>query len=147
MADWITLDKPKFLKASIMASLNNNFNYLKDYFLSFNLPIPELKNITVAQNISPLEIQQKFNDVEFNIQTIENVIKNRLYIKNRYFKKFIWPKAPTDIKKEVYRWIDWLNETKRYTLEYEELKDINNVTITDINGDNLYVLKVIKERF
>lgn len=147
MANWIILGKPIFLTVDVMSSLNNNFNYLRDYFLSFNLPVPELKDITVGYDISPIEIRQKFNDVEFNIQALENVARNRLHIKNKYFKKFIWPKAPIDIKKEVYRWIDWLNEIKRYTLEYEELKNVNGVQITDINGDNLYVLKVIKEEF
>ena len=144
MADWINLQKPSFLTVDVMLALNNNFNYLRDYFLSFNLPVPELKDVTVDYSISPLEIQQKFNDVEFNIQLLENVTKNRLYIKNNYFKKFDWPKSPMDIKKEVYRWIDWLNEVKKYTIQYENLKDINGEQITDINGEDLIVLKVIK---
>ena len=145
MAGWIELKKKRYLTVEDMAALNNNFNYLRNYYLSFGLPVGELCDITVTYNISPADIQQKFNDVERNIQTIQKITSEYLHIENQYFKKYSWEKYPKQLKAEVYRWIDWLNEMKKYRLKYVDLTDINNEPITNMNGVNLQVFEIYKE--
>lgn len=112
VAGWIELKKERYLTADNMSALNNNFIYLRDYYLAYGVPVGELCDITVTYNISPADIQQKFNDVERNIQTIQNAISEYLNVENQYFKIHTWNKRPIHLKAEVYRWIDWLNETK-----------------------------------
>ena len=147
MAEWIELEKKRYLTAHDMGIINNNFSYLKDYLSSFNTPISNILDVAVAPDISPLDIQEKFNAVEQNIQTFEKVFNERLKVKNRYFKKYTWGKYLFDVKKEVYRWIDWLNEARKYKITYQSLTDINGEQITDINGNPLEVFKIIKEEF
>ena len=83
--------------------------------------------------------------MEYNIQTLQNVIDSVFKIDIKNFKKYTWPKRPSNLKKEVWRWIDWLNEVKSYTIVYTALLDINNEIITDVNGEALQVLKAYKE--
>ena len=145
MADWIELKKKHYLTVEDMAALNNNFNYLRDYYLSFNLPVGELIDVAVEYSISPAAIQQKFNDVEQNIQTIQKTASDHLLIESKYFKKHTWEKYPRNLKKEVWRWIDWFNEIKQYKIGYTDLIDMNGETIADINGETLQVLESYKE--
>ncbi len=145
MADWISLNRKRYLTVEDMTAFNNNFNYLRDYLISFSLTVAELKDVSVTYDISPLEIQQKFNDVEYNIQALQNVIGGILGVDIKNFKKHTWEKYPNNLKNEVWRWIDWFNEVKSYTVVYTDLTDINGGVITDINGEALQVLKVLKE--
>ena len=106
MANWIELKKGRYLTVDDMTAINNNFQYLRDYFLSFGIDVPTLRSIAVSYNISPADIQQKFNDVEYNIQIIDEITKEHFNIEN-----------PGNIKEEIYRWIDWLNEMKNITIK------------------------------
>ena len=117
MANWIELKKGRYLTVDDMTAINNNFQYLRDYFLSFGIDVPTLRSIAVSYNISPADIQQKFNDVEYNIQIIDEITKEHFNIENHYFKIYTWDKNPGNIKEEIYRWIDWLNEMKNITIK------------------------------
>lgn len=117
MADWIELKKKRYLTVEDMTALNNNFQYLRDYFLSFEVEVPTLRSVAVSYNISPADIQQKFNDVEYNIQILDEIANEHFNIQNNYFKIYMWDKNPRNIKKEVYRWIDWLNEMKNIIIK------------------------------
>lgn len=145
MADWIVLEKKQYLTVEDMSAFANNFNYIRDYFLSFGLNVGELKDITVTYDISPLDIQQKFNDMEYNIQTLQKVIDSVFKIDIKTFKKYTWKKHPSNLKKEVWRWIDWFNEVKSWSIGYTYLRNINDEIITDVNGEALQVLKAYKE--
>ena len=145
MVSWIELKKKRYLTVEDMAALNNNFNYLRDYYLSFGLPVDELNDISVSHNISPADIQQIFNCVEQNIQTIQKVLTEYLHIQNKHFKIYTWEKHPKNLKQEVYRWIDWFNHTKAYVIGYINLKDSNGEIITDKNNEILQVLGAFKE--
>lgn len=145
MADWITLEKKAYLTVEDMAAFDNNFNYLRDYFLSFNFSVGELRDVTVAHNISPISIQQKFNDVEYNMQTLQHIISDILGANIENFKNHTWQKYPINLKAEIWRWIDWFNEVKKWEIHYTNLLDINGEIITDINDEPLQVLKVFKE--
>ena len=147
MAEWIELEKKRYLTADDMGIINNNFSYLKDYLSLFNIPMSNVLDVAIPQGISPLDIQEKFNAVEQNIQTFEKIFNDRLKVKNKYFKKYTWGKYLFNVKKEVYRWIDWLNEARKYKITYQNLTDINGEEITDINGNPLEVFKIIKEEF
>ena len=112
MSNWIDLKKKQFLTIEDMAAINNNFEYLRNYFISIGLSVQTLKNVVVSYNTSPADIQQKFNDVEHNIQVIHQISYENLEIKNPYFKNHFWTAEPSNIKTEVYRWIDWFNKIK-----------------------------------
>lgn len=142
MADWIILEKKRYLTLEDMSAFANNFNYIRDYLLSFGLNVGKLKDTTVTDYISPLEIQQKFNAMEYNIQTLQKVLDSVLKID---IKKYTWGKHPSNLKKEVWRWIDWFNEVKSWSIRYTYLLDINNEIITDVNGEALQVLEAYKE--
>lgn len=145
MAKWIKLEKKRFLTVEDMAAINNNFNYLREYYLSFGLPIGEMLDVSVTHNILPSAILQKFNNVEKNIQTIQKISIGYLNIRNKFFKFHTWQKYPVNLQKEVIRWFDWFDEQKRYTLEIGNLSDKNGELITDINNEVIQVLETFKE--
>lgn len=145
MAEWIKLEKKRFLTVEDMVAINNNFNYLREYYLSFGLPVGEMLDVSVTHNILPSAILQKFNDVEKNIQTIQKISIGYLDIRNKFFKFHTWKKYPVNLQKEVNRWFDFLNEQKRYFLQYGNLTDKYGELITDVNDESIQVLETFKE--
>ncbi len=149
MANWINLNKKQFLTVADMNSINNNFIYLKEYLETFGFFIDELADVSVNYNISPADIQGKFNSVEQNIKTIENMLNNRLRINTNNFKNFVWPKTPTNIKLEVWRWIDWLNEVKNIMSQWQlDIQEGESLHFENCKGgyfsaDDEYGLKVV----
>lgn len=142
--EWVELEKTQFLTVEDMNGINNNFSYIKEFLELLNVSVKSLKDVSVTYNISPIDIQQKFNDVETNIQTLQKVLTDILGIDCENYKKFYWHNRPNELQTEVYRWLDWLEEVKTYLNVGESvLTDINDETIIDINDEPIYVLEII----
>ena len=145
MEEWIELEKKRYLTAYDMGSISLNFSFLSRYLSSYGIPVPNIEEVEVSPYVLPYGLQETFNAVEKNIQTFEKIFNERLNVKNKYFKKYTWGKQLFNVKKEIYRWFDWLNEVGKYRISYQNLVDINGEQITDINGNPLQVLKISKE--
>lgn len=142
--EWIEIEKPQYLTVQTMGDINNNFSYIKEFLELLNISVKSLKDVTVTHNISPIDIRQKFNDVESNIKTIQKILTDALGIECENYKDFKWYNRPNELQTEVWRWFDWFDEVKLYLNVKESiLTDINDEPITDINDENIYVLEVI----
>lgn len=139
--EFITVEKGRYLTAPTMTDIYNNFNYLCELLENNGYPVGviEILDNSADYATSPADILGKMNAVESNIQAIHKIID--WY--DEYFKEFEWEAYTENKKKEVERWINWLNDVY-LTLSGEQpkllpLADIDGDLIKDVNGNQIYV--------
>lgn len=141
MADWITLSNENFLTVDKMNAIYNNFLYLHEYLSLFGLEVDIIDN-SVEYDTSIVSLLAKFNAVESNIQAVHTVLNIVFGVTEKNYKIHLWTKYAQNLKLEVWRWINWLNEVNRYQIQIETLYDINGEPITDINNETVEVLEI-----
>ena len=140
--DWISIEKSNYLSADIMNAIYHNMQIINSLLPSLSLNSVTLQDSSVTYNISPAEILIKMKAVENNIDDIHHQLVNMSGWKEKYYQDFIWKHNTANKKKEVDRWIDWLNDVyfmlKNTTIKEDALTDKNGESITDISGEQIY---------
>ncbi len=141
---FIDIKKDIYLSVPQMNAIYNNFVYLKETLESAGFTVGELSNNEVDYKIGPMDILQKFQAVENNIQLIHSVLFDIYGTNEKHYKEFTWQPTTGNRKAEVWRWIDWLYEAKSLASKYAVLFDINGEEITDVNDERILVLQEVK---
>lgn len=139
--EFIDIKKGNYLSVEQMNAIYNNFQYLKGKLETAGFEVGELLDSSVTYNIHPVNILQKFNAVESNIQTIQTALLDVFESDEKYYKVFGWTATTPNRKAEVWRWIDWLYEAKKRACIYEVLYDVNGEQVFDINDERILVLQ------
>ena len=130
-----------------MNAVYNNMQFINSLLPNILLDSVVLLDSSVSYNISPADILSKMNAVETNIQAIHTQLKRMNGWTENYYSEFVWQKNTTNKKKEVDRWIDWLNDVffmlKDTIVLQVLLTDENNEVITDQSGEEIYTLERI----
>lgn len=137
---FISIEKSNYLTAKDMTTLYENFLLIKNllYKCGYDAGNMEIRDNSVAYNISPAAILEKMNMVEQNITAIhEAILKKDPEWEDTYYKAFKWIPIVWDRRVEVWRWIDWQNEI--YNFLSSNLRDITNSLIFDINNEQITV--------
>ena len=139
--EFINIKKGTHLSAEQMNAIYNNFQYLKEKLETAGFVVGELVDCSVTYNIHPINILQKFNAVESNIQTIHTALLDIFESDENFYKVFEWTATTGNRNAEVWRWIDWLYEAKKHACTYELLYDVNNEQVFDVNEERILVLQ------
>lgn len=139
--EFIDIKKGVCLTVNQMNAIYNNFQYLKEKIENAGFSVGELADNSVTHSIAPIDILDKFKNVEQNIQTIHTALFDIFGTDEKFYKEFTWTATTGNRKTEVWRWIDWLNEAKKLACMYELLFDINGDQVFDVNGERILVLQ------
>lgn len=138
--EFTAIKKGTHLSVDQMNAIYNNFQYIKEKLETAGFAVGTLLDNSVTYTIAPIDILDKFNNVERNIQTIHSVISGLLGHDEKFYKKFTWTPTTPNRKAEVWRWIDWLYNVKNINVFYGALCDIDNKIITDKNNQRIMIL-------
>lgn len=107
-------------------------------------------NNRVNYNTSPVDIIEKLNAVERNIEAFHYATFGKITNwTDPYYKAFEWTDKTADIKSEVYRWYDWINSFYTMLLN-TSVKEIplyasENEPLYTESEQQLYCKKIIYE--
>lgn len=116
--EFVKITKTNFLTIEQMDDIYNNFMFFKEVFENFfgkTIDIEDNRFNTSDGLIRP-SFLGRFNAVENNIQMFHNVFVNfgAAFIDENYYKEFSWQPYTQDRFREVWRWIDWMDEVYDY---------------------------------
>lgn len=139
--EFVNIKKGVHLSVEQMNAIYNNFQYLKEKLENAGFTVGELADNSVSYSIAPIDILDKFKNVERNIQTIHTVLVDIFGDDEKFYKEFTWTPTTPNRKVEVWRWIDWLYEAKKRASKYELLFDVNGEQVFDVNNERILVLQ------
>jgi hypothetical protein len=139
--EFIDIKKSVNLSAEQMNAIDNNFQFLKHKLITSGFPVDELVDNSVNYSIAPINIIDKFQNVEQNIQTIHDTLLFIFGADEKFYKKFTWKTTTPNRKAEIWRWIDWINEAKKLVYMYEVLCDVDEEQVYDSNNEIILVLQ------
>lgn len=140
--EFVTIEKGNYLSAPQMTDIYNDFLYIVQVLSDngYSADTISIQDNSVSYDISPADILQKMKNVELNIQALHSIFD--WY--DEFYEEFLWNNYTTTRKKQVDRWIDWLNSAYAVISKQKErpqlLIDINGENITDITGNQILVL-------
>lgn len=115
--EFIKIAKTYHLSEDQLNDINNNFMYFKDIFdKSFNTDI-RIRDVSLDTETGyPADFLSNFQKVELNIQAIHNFLSSigMGVWDEEFYKEFTWKEQTQDRYKEIWRWIDWMNEVYDY---------------------------------
>lgn len=136
--EYLKLKKGPYLSVEQMNVIYNNFLYLKEKLTTEGFRVGTIRDNSVTYDIHPVEIINKFQAVESNIETISDAFGD-LFDEN--YEPYVWQAMTSDRRLKVWRWFDFLDKAYEYANKYGKLYDINNEPIYDINGEYIFVLQ------
>lgn len=138
----------KYLSVENMNDIYDNIDEINKLLQSKLKFSPEtLKDSSVTRSISPLDILDKMNAVEYNIRVIHSKLNSIKNLKDENFKAFVWQPITFDKGKEVKRWIMWIKDcfdtlnNKKVNISYSKLLTSNGTPILSSNGNQIYYIK------
>ncbi len=153
------ISKDRFLTVGKMDEISDTFATL-DMMLINTLGLPSglpegmtddsPYNNRVNYNTSPVDIIEKMNAVEKNIQAFHHATFGKIENwSDPYYKMFEWSDKSANIQSEVYRWYDWINSFYTMLLN-STVKELPIYTVNDeplytADGKQLYCKKIIYE--
>lgn len=137
---WVNIAKGARLTAADMVALYGNFLVLRDLLIEAGKTVPPMNDCSATTSTPITAVWGLFSDVESNIQTL-HAASGFTAAQDPYYVAYTWPHDNLDLRRQVWRWIDWINWARdAYTaLLGEPLYDKNGEPIMDINGAQIYV--------
>lgn len=144
MEQWNDIDiSSGYFNGTESEKIYGNLKYIGERFSQLGWGNVEILDCSMSNEFD-IYLIEKFNNTEKNI---DNLHAFAPYRDKYYIKRFVWS-YETDLDKYlgtgIRRWVNWLNEAKRYcdgVFESVTLQDINGEIITDIEGNQILVYK------
>ncbi len=135
----------KYLSVDNMNDIYDNIVEINSLLPDIHIAAETLKDSSVTFGISPLNILDKMNAVEYNIRVIHNKLSGIKNWKDANFKVFIWQPITFDKSKEIQRWINWVNDCfamiKNVTVSKNELLISDGSPLLSEDGKQIYYIE------